>query len=123
VAQILVPKRGGKGRVAAQEILIASTGVRAMIREGKTYQIPSAIQTGAKYGMQSIEQALTRMAADGVIDASEPERQLSALGLGREDEADKRLQAMLAAKPAATPSPVTTGATRVVPWERAGVKA
>src|SRR6187401_1145384 len=50
IAQVLVPKRGGKGRVAAQEILVASTGVRALIREGKNYQIPSAIQTGGKYG-------------------------------------------------------------------------
>src|SRR4029079_15295848 len=56
IAQVLVPKRGGKGRVAAQEILVASTGVRALIREGKNYQIPSAIQTGGKYGMQSLEQ-------------------------------------------------------------------
>ncbi len=85
VAQILVPRRGGRGRAAAQEILVASTGVRAMIRDGKTYQIPSALQTGAKYGMTSLEQTLTKMALDGVIDAGEPERQLAALGLGRED--------------------------------------
>ncbi len=125
VAQILVPKRGGKGRCAAQEILIASTGVRAMIREGKTYQIPSAIQTGAKYGMQSLEQALTRLAAEGVIDAGEPERQLAALGLGREEEADKRLQQMLAAnKPGAPAMPVgaMSSTPRIIPpWEKAKV--
>jgi twitching motility protein PilT len=87
IAQILLPKRGGKGRVAAQEVLIASSGVRSLIRDGKTYQIPSAIQTGAKYGMQTLEGALTKLAQNGVIDPSEPERQLAALGLGREDAA------------------------------------
>jgi twitching motility protein PilT len=111
VAQILVPRRGRKGRAAAQEILIASTAVRAMIRDGKTYQVPSAIQTGAKYGMQSLEQALTKLAVDGVIEPDEPQRQLSALGLGREDEADKRLAAMLAPKPASSGLPATPGGT------------
>jgi twitching motility protein PilT len=85
IAQILLPKRGGKGRVAAQEILLASTGVRSLIREGKTYQIPSAIQTGGKYGMQTLEQTLGRLAQMGTIDPLEAERQLVALGLARED--------------------------------------
>jgi twitching motility protein PilT len=92
VAQVLLAKRGGKGRAAAQEILIASTGVRSLIREGKTYQIPSAIQTGGKYGMQSLEQALTKLAVNGVIDPGEAERQLAALGLSREDAAVDKLQ-------------------------------
>jgi twitching motility protein PilT len=80
-------KKGGKGRVAAQEILIASSGVRSMIRDGKTYQIPSAIQTGAKYGMQSLEQCMTKLSVNGLIDAAEAERQLAALGLSRDADA------------------------------------
>ncbi|MBI4566529.1 MAG: type IV pilus twitching motility protein PilT [Planctomycetes bacterium] len=92
VAQILLPRKGGKGRVAAHEILVASTGVRAMIREGKTFQIPSAIQTGAKYGMQSLEQSLNKLAMEGVIEMAEVANQLAALGLSREDVADRRLQ-------------------------------
>jgi Tfp pilus assembly pilus retraction ATPase PilT len=95
IAQVLLAKRGGKGRVAAQEILIASTGVRSLIREGKTYQIPSAIQTGAKYGMQSLEQALTKLSVNGVIDAGEAERTLAALGLSREDAAAEKLQSLV----------------------------
>jgi twitching motility protein PilT len=94
IAQVLVPKRGGKGRVAAQEILVASTGVRALIREGKNYQIPSAIQTGGKYGMQSLEQSLSKLSLNGSIDPSEAERQLSALGLSREDAAAERMQSL-----------------------------
>ena len=91
VAQVLLPKKGGKGRVAAQEILLASTGVKAMIREGKTFQIPSAIQTGAKYGMQSLEQCLTRLSVNGLVEAAEVERTLAALGLTREETADAAL--------------------------------
>ncbi len=94
IAQVLLAKRGGKGRVAAQEILVASTGVRSLIREGKTYQIPSAIQTGGKYGMQSLEQTLSKLSLNGTIDPGEAERQLAALGLAREDVAAERLQSL-----------------------------
>ena len=106
IAQVLLPKKGGKGRVAAQEILIASTGVRSLIRESKTYQIPSAIQTGAKYGMQSLEQALSKLSVTGMVDPAEAERQLAALGLSREDAAADKLQAMTQVRPA--PSAATS---------------
>ncbi|HUT84448.1 MAG TPA: type IV pilus twitching motility protein PilT, partial [Thermodesulfobacteriota bacterium] len=46
------------GRVAALEIMIATPAVRNLIREKKTFQIPSAIQTGKKYGMQSLDDAI-----------------------------------------------------------------
>jgi twitching motility protein PilT len=92
IAQVLLPKKGGRGRVAAQEILIASTGVRSLIRESKTYQIPSAIQTGAKYGMQTLEQTLSKLVMKGVLDPSDAEAQLAALGLSREESAGDKLQ-------------------------------
>jgi twitching motility protein PilT len=110
IAQVLLQKKGGKGRVAAQEILMASTGVRSLIREGKTYQLPSAIQTGAKYGMQSLEQALAKLATNGLVEASEAERQLSALGLSREDAAEQKMAAAAAApavRPAVNGAPVS----------------
>jgi twitching motility protein PilT len=62
IAQRLLPRVGG-GRVAALEILIASSAVRAMIRDGKTYQLPNAIQTGRSCGMQSFEQHIHALAA------------------------------------------------------------
>lgn len=68
ISQLLLPKSGG-GRVAAHEILISTSAVRAMIRDGKTHQLPNVIQTGARLGMQSLEQALTRLAGQGVVDA------------------------------------------------------
>jgi twitching motility protein PilT len=68
VAQVLLPTTRG-GRVAAHEILVSTSAVRAMIRDGKTHTLPNAIQTGARQGMQSLEQALTRLAAEGTVDA------------------------------------------------------
>ena len=58
VCQTLFRKRDGTGRVAALEIMIATPAVRNLIRERKTFQIPSAIQTGKKYGMQSLDDAI-----------------------------------------------------------------
>jgi twitching motility protein PilT len=60
VAQTLLPKVGG-GRVAAFETLIVTPGVANLIRENKTFRINSAIQTGAKYGMQLMDDHLFRL--------------------------------------------------------------
>ncbi len=58
VAQTLLKRIDIKGRLAALEIMIANPAVRNLIREGKTFQIPSMIQTGKKYGMQSLDDAI-----------------------------------------------------------------
>ncbi|OPX91140.1 MAG: Twitching mobility protein [Pelotomaculum sp. PtaB.Bin117] len=58
VAQTLIPRIDKPGRVAAIEIMVATPAIRNLIREGKTYQIVSQMQTGAKYGMQSLDMAL-----------------------------------------------------------------
>jgi len=57
VAQTLLPKIGG-GRLAAYEILVVTSGIANLIRENKTFRIASAIQTGAKFGMQLMDDAL-----------------------------------------------------------------
>jgi twitching motility protein PilT len=57
VAQTLIPKIGG-GRCAAYEILVVTSGIANLIRENKTFRIGSAIQTGAKFGMQLMDDAL-----------------------------------------------------------------
>ena len=69
VAQQLLKTKGGKGRVAAHEILLGSSALAAMIREGKTYQIPNLMQAGQGVGMQTMDMALERMAHKGVISA------------------------------------------------------
>ncbi|MGV3484432.1 MAG: type IV pilus twitching motility protein PilT [Planctomycetaceae bacterium] len=66
VAQTLLPKIGG-GRVAAYEILIVTSGISNLIRENKTFRINSAIQTGAKFGMQLMDDALFKHWAEGRV--------------------------------------------------------
>jgi len=58
VAQTLFKRADGRGRVAALEIMIATPAVRNLIREAKTFQIPSVLQTGKKFGMQSLDDAI-----------------------------------------------------------------
>lgn len=58
VAQNLFKRIDKKGRCAALEIMLATPAVRNLIREGKTFQIPSMIQTGKKYGMQTLDDAI-----------------------------------------------------------------
>src|SRR5450755_815956 len=67
VAQQLLPTADGAGRVAAVEVLIPTPGVRNLIREGKTHQIYSAIQTGGEHGMQTMDAALTELVRAGTI--------------------------------------------------------
>lgn len=68
VAQRLLPKKSEKGRVMACEILTGTPAVKSLIREGKLHQIPAAMETGSKYGMQTFDQALRRLTDAGVID-------------------------------------------------------
>jgi twitching motility protein PilT len=67
IAQQLIKKIGGKGRVAVLEILLAISGLGNLIREGKTNQIPNFINTGRSYGMQSIDLALLELVNNEVI--------------------------------------------------------
>lgn len=71
IAQQLVPRVDGKGRILAVEVLIATPAVRNLIREGKTHQIPSIIQTGSRYGMVSFEKSLRELHAAGLISRDE----------------------------------------------------
>jgi twitching motility protein PilT len=65
-SQRLIPTIGG-GRVAAAEILIATPAVRNIIREGKTHQLEAVIQTGAEFGMQSMDKTLVSLIQQGSI--------------------------------------------------------
>jgi twitching motility protein PilT len=70
VAQTLLKKKGG-GRVAALEILIVTPAVANLIREGKTFQIPSLMQTGRGLGMQTLMDSLFELVKSGVVEAEE----------------------------------------------------
>jgi twitching motility protein PilT len=65
-SQRLIPTIGG-GRVAAAEILVATPAVRNIIREGKSHQLEAVIQTGAEFGMQSMDKTLVGLIHDGSI--------------------------------------------------------
>ncbi len=67
IAQTLFKRVDKKGRVAALEILICTPAVRNLIRENKTYQIPSMIQTGKKYGMQLLDDAIMELVEKRII--------------------------------------------------------
>lgn len=71
ISQTLLKRIDRKGRCVALEILIATPAVRNLIREGKTYQIPSMIQTGKKYGMQLLDDALMDLHNKGWISPDE----------------------------------------------------
>jgi twitching motility protein PilT len=68
VAQRLLPRRDGQGRVAAFEVLLATPAVRHLIREGKSHQLSSAIQTGGSLGMQTMQASLATLAQRGLVE-------------------------------------------------------
>ncbi len=67
VAQTLLPKKGGGGRVAALEILIANKAIANLIREGKTFQIPSTMQTSKGIGMQTFDDHVMTLIREGKV--------------------------------------------------------
>ena len=71
ISQTLFKRIDRKGRVAALEILIATPAVRNLIRENKTFQINSVIETGKKYGMQSLDQAIMDLLERNIISPEE----------------------------------------------------
>jgi twitching motility protein PilT len=71
VSQVLMKKKGGKGRVAALEIMVGTSAIANLIRENKIHQVPSIIQTGKKDGMQLLDQHILEYLMSGVIDPNE----------------------------------------------------
>ena len=71
VSQVLLPRADGQGRVAAREILVVTPAISALIRDGKTHQIYSAIQTGASYGMCTMEKSLADLYEAGLVSADD----------------------------------------------------
>ncbi|NLB73167.1 MAG: type IV pilus twitching motility protein PilT [Firmicutes bacterium] len=67
IAQQLIPRKDKPGRVPAVEIMVGTPAVRNLIREGKTHQLRSMIQTGARFGMQTLEHSLRYWVEQGVV--------------------------------------------------------
>jgi len=68
ISQVLCKRKDGAGRVAAYEIMVGTTGVRNLIREGKVAQMYSAIQTGSVAGMQTLDQSLSALVNQGLVE-------------------------------------------------------
>jgi twitching motility protein PilT len=70
ISQQLLPKKLGKGMVPAVEVMVGTPAIRNMIREEKVHQIPSMIETGARFGMQSMKAAVEELIKKDLVDQS-----------------------------------------------------
>jgi len=80
ITQTLLRTADGAGRCAAVEVLVVTSAIANLIREGRTYQIPSAMQTGAREGMMTLNDAILKLVLTGKVTAAE----------GLEKAADKK---------------------------------
>ncbi len=71
ISQILLKRRDGRGLVPALEIMIGTAAVRNLIRESKVAQLPSAIQTGQKFGMLTLDQSLKDLVSRNIVDKNQ----------------------------------------------------
>jgi len=83
IAQSLVRRNDGHGRVAAVEVLVNVPAVANLIREGKTYQIHSSMQTGQVHGMNTFESAIHELVRKGVVSRPEGQSFLARRSVGR----------------------------------------
>lgn len=67
IYQTLIPRAGGAGRIVATEVMISNDAIRNLIREGKTPQMVNVMQTGSKFGMQTLDQTLIGLHHRGLI--------------------------------------------------------
>jgi len=93
VTQTLLPKAQGRGRVMAAEIMVCTPAIRALIRDDKVHQIYSALQSGKKYGMQTMNDALYQLYTNRLVAkdeclraSSDPNEFLRMIGERAEDE-------------------------------------
>ena len=113
ISQTLLPRADGKGRVAAYEILINNKAIANLIREGKTFQIPSTMQTSRGAGMITLEVAIEELVKKGLVakkDAAEFLGVASPTPVAPPTASPGVVpQTMSSPKPAATPTPAPSG--------------
>jgi len=83
VAQSLIPRADGNGRVAVVEVLVNIPAVANLIREGKTFQIQSSMQTGQVHGMITFESAINDLVRKGIVSREDGYSFLARRGAGR----------------------------------------
>lgn len=80
ITQQLLPRSDGTGRLCACEVLIPTPALRNLIREGKTHQIYSVLQTGGRFGMQTMDAAMVELIRAGLLDRNLAEQRSSSPG-------------------------------------------
>lgn len=70
ISQLLLPMNGG-GRTAAIEVMVATSGIRNLIRDGKSFQIPTALETGQAMGMVAMDKSLAQLYLQGLVSLEE----------------------------------------------------
>jgi twitching motility protein PilT len=80
ITQRLLKRSDGLGRVPTTEVLVATPAIKTLIRNGKTYQIYSSIETGQEYGMHTMEQDLNGLVQKGMVDADDAEFEANIMG-------------------------------------------
>jgi twitching motility protein PilT len=71
LSQVLIPRKTGRGRLAAFELMINNSSIASLIRDNKTYRIGNDIHTGSKFGMISLESSMTELYHRGLISRAE----------------------------------------------------
>jgi twitching motility protein PilT len=71
ICQLLLPRADGRGRVAAREVMIVTPAISNLIREGKTHMIYSAIETGMKFGMMTMDTHLATLVKERLVTLEE----------------------------------------------------
>jgi len=122
VSQTLVKRKDGRGRVAAFEVMVASSAVRNLIRENKSYQIGSLIQTGSRQKMNTLDQALASLVDRSLVAkedarhrAKDPQEFDRLLTLDPTHRPHVNVKAPTPAIPGTVPVPGTPGAKPTTP--------
>jgi twitching motility protein PilT len=68
VSQSLLPRCDTEGRIAAFEVMVVTPSIRTMVRDGKTHQLVSDIQTGGEHGMQTLDNHLLKLVEEKKVD-------------------------------------------------------
>jgi twitching motility protein PilT len=110
ITQTLVPRASGRGRAMAAEVLVVTPAIRALIRDDKVHQIYSSMQSGKKFGMQTLNDALYALYMSKEISLDEALRVTNSQDefnrmIGKDPEAEEK-------KPLATSRPLTGGLAR-----------
>ncbi|MGB4379240.1 MAG: PilT/PilU family type 4a pilus ATPase, partial [Limnochordia bacterium] len=74
ISQQLIPRSDGRGMVPAVEVMLGTPAIRNLIRDNKTHQIKAQIETGTRYGMQTLDAAIDELIRQGLVDAVEANR-------------------------------------------------